>query len=320
MDFDPNLILDLTSSLVNVKFENIRNDPLHEDMIDINQLEEFIQRDIDDTQKRPLMVIANAGKTLQSMFVCCSIDRILFSCLGTSLLGRFDDLSRIKHMCRTHDLWLHAIGMSNTVCCSAFNERSCLSTGDLLGSLAILPDTGSDLLPHCDSLTLDITKLFGIQNLPYLALLFRTHSDATSNNDEQTSIESHPFYELALHSPSIGFLSVWSISQRCTSDEILHHMQHSFELAQSLQRCIANVSSLRLINGNDSQEKSNYDQIFSGNVTCDVLPSTIVVFRFEFDDLSHVSSAKRHHRPCADRCCQLSRSIISMRFVPIWIS
>lgn len=60
-DFDPNLKIDLTSSLANIKFEQISNNNSHEDMINTNQLEEFIKRDINDTQAYPFMVIANAG-------------------------------------------------------------------------------------------------------------------------------------------------------------------------------------------------------------------------------------------------------------------
>ena len=62
MDFDPNLIIDLTSSQANIRFERIRNDTLHEDIMDIGQLEEFIQRDTNQIQSYPLMIIANAGR------------------------------------------------------------------------------------------------------------------------------------------------------------------------------------------------------------------------------------------------------------------
>lgn len=61
MDFDPNLKIDLTSSLANIKFEHISNNNSHDDMININQLEESIKRDINDTQSYPFMVIASAG-------------------------------------------------------------------------------------------------------------------------------------------------------------------------------------------------------------------------------------------------------------------
>ena len=62
IDFDPNLIIDLTSSQANIKFERIRNDSLHEDIMDIGQLEEFIQRDVNQIQSFPLMIVANAGR------------------------------------------------------------------------------------------------------------------------------------------------------------------------------------------------------------------------------------------------------------------
>ncbi len=61
-DFDPNLKIDLMSSISNIKFEHISNDHLHEDMININQLEDLIKRDLNDSQSYPFMVIANAGQ------------------------------------------------------------------------------------------------------------------------------------------------------------------------------------------------------------------------------------------------------------------
>ena len=61
-DFDPNLKIDLTSSLSNIKFEHISTDSSSEDMIDINQLEQIIKRDANDSQSYPFMVIANAGR------------------------------------------------------------------------------------------------------------------------------------------------------------------------------------------------------------------------------------------------------------------
>ncbi len=62
IDFDINLKTDLLAGISNIKFEHIQNDVIREDLIDINQLEECIKRDLEDTQSYPLMVIANAGK------------------------------------------------------------------------------------------------------------------------------------------------------------------------------------------------------------------------------------------------------------------
>ncbi|CAF4421389.1 unnamed protein product, partial [Adineta steineri] len=128
MDFDPNLKIDLTSSLSNIKFEHISNKTSHEDMIDINRFEELIKRDINDSVSYPFMIIANAG---------------------SALLGRCDELKEIKQLCERYNIWLHVIG-------------------DLLGSLALLSTIKDNVNISCDSLTMDIMKLFGIQNLPYL--------------------------------------------------------------------------------------------------------------------------------------------------------
>ena len=61
-DFEPNLKFDLTSSISNIKFEHVQNRNSHDDMIDLQQLEELIKRDANDTLSYPFMVIANAGK------------------------------------------------------------------------------------------------------------------------------------------------------------------------------------------------------------------------------------------------------------------
>ena len=75
-DFDPNLVAELTSLPVNIRFEHIQNDPLREDLIDVNQLEEFIRRDLNDAQVYPAIVIANAGERSRTV---ASLWKIVFS-------------------------------------------------------------------------------------------------------------------------------------------------------------------------------------------------------------------------------------------------
>lgn len=67
-DFDTNLIADLTSLSANIKFEHIENDPLREDLIDVNRLEEILQRDSNDSEVYPAIVIANIGKTIRFLY------------------------------------------------------------------------------------------------------------------------------------------------------------------------------------------------------------------------------------------------------------
>jgi hypothetical protein len=62
IDFDVSLKNDLLSSISNIQFKHIKNDITREDMIDINQLEELIKRDLNDTQSYPFMIIAHAGR------------------------------------------------------------------------------------------------------------------------------------------------------------------------------------------------------------------------------------------------------------------
>ncbi|CAF4487866.1 unnamed protein product [Rotaria sp. Silwood1] len=245
MDFDTNLKIDLTSSLSNIKFEHISNDISSEDMIDINQLEERIKRDANDIQSYPFMVIANAG---------------------SALLGHCDQLTKIKKLCEQYNIWLHVIG-------------------DLLGSLALLSTIKDNVNISCDSLTIDIMKLFGIQNLPYLTFFLQSTTDIKQIDDNKSLVTSHPLYDFILHSPSISFLSVWSISQRCSNYNILSHMKVSFELTNLLLTNLNDIKRLRILNGDDNQEIYTYQRICSGDAPNIILPKPVAIFRFEPNDL-----------------------------------
>ena len=149
---------------------------------------------------------------------------------------------------------------------------------------------------HCDSLTLDIIKLFGIQNLPYLTFFLRATEEkpaAESTDDPQALITSHPLYEFILHSPSISFLSVWSIAQRCSDEEILYHMKHSFDLSNLfLQRAKA-MKTLRIVNDDGQPGVHTYQRICSGSMANGELPKAVAVFRFEPEEIPQVSVEKR---------------------------
>ncbi|CAF2076967.1 unnamed protein product [Rotaria magnacalcarata] len=250
IDFDPNLKIDLTASLPNIKFEHISNNVSYEDLIDINQLEEFIQRDLNDTQSYPFMVIANAG---------------------SSLLGHCDQLTRINKICGHYNIWLHVIG-------------------DLLGSMALLPSIKDNVNINCDSLTIDIMKLFGIQNLPYLTFFLQPTTGVKQIDDNKTLVTTHPLYDFILHSPSISFLSVWSISQRCSHDTILSHMKQSFDLTNLLIKNLKDIKRLRILNEDNDQEVYTYQRICSGDASNQSLPKPVVIFRYEPDDLSELAT------------------------------
>ncbi|CAF1180790.1 unnamed protein product [Rotaria sordida] len=287
IDFDTNIKNDLLSSISNIKFEHIQNDVLHEDIIDINQLEELIKRNLNDIDSYPFMVIANAG---------------------TTLVGRCDELTKIKQLCNQYNLWLHGIG-------------------DLLGSLALLSTIKENVNISCDSLTIDIVKLLGIQNLPYLTFFIRpiieikqdkrreynsiqnerlnngnlstksttntnispsTITNNNNNNNNNNSLVSHSFDDIILHSPSISFLSVWSISQRCSKTHVLYHMKHSFDLTNLLIKKLKQIKTLKVLIDDDNQGILTYKRICSGDVPDDRLPNTVILFRFETNDVLEV--------------------------------
>jgi len=215
----------------------------------------------------------------------------------------------MNQLCHQYNVWLHV-------------------TGDLLGSLALLSTIKENVNISCDSLTIDIVKLLGIQNLPYLTFFIRpildiTHgkktefnsiqderinndnisttstnpssssssssTTTTTNNNNNNSLISHSFYDIILHSPSISFLSVWSVSQRCSKTDVLYHMKSSFDLSNLLMKRLKQIQTIRIINNDDNQGIFSYKRICSGDAPDDPLPKTIVLFRFETNDVPEVS-------------------------------
>ncbi|CAF1206945.1 unnamed protein product [Adineta ricciae] len=286
-DFDRNLKHDLLTSITSIQFEHVRKDVLFEDMIDVDRLQELVERDSNHSHLYPLMIIANAG---------------------TNVLGRCDELTKLKQFSRQHNLWLHV-------------------TGDLLGSLALLSTVKENVNISCDSLSIDTIKLLGIQNLPYLTFFLRpmvsmtngkptesnfgqdeqintndsstvsttstnrtsssssSYSSSTTTNDNNSSA-SPPFYDAILHNPSITFLSIWSISQRCSKSNVLYHMKHSFELVNLLSKRLKQMKTIRILNNDDyAQGVLTYQRICEGDTLNDPLPKTIIIFRFETTDI-----------------------------------
>ena len=226
-------------------------------------------------------------------------------------MGHCDELTKIKQLCHQYNLWLHG-------------------TGDLLGSLASLTTTKENVNISCDSLTIDIIKILGIQNLPYLTFFLRPITKINSdkqrefnsmedkqlnNNDVSTkpatngnvssssssssasssttttynhSLMLHPFHNIILNYPSINFLSIWAISQRCSTDDVLYHMKNSFHVTNLFIRRLKQMKTFRIINDNDDRGVLTYKHICSGEAPNDPLPKAVVLFRFETIDIPEV--------------------------------
>lgn len=128
-------------------------------------------------------------------------------------------------------------------------------------------------------------KLFGIQNLPYLTYFLRSNSI----DEKKNSIVDHSLYDLILHSPSISFLSIWSISQRCSNEMVLLHMKQSFDLTDNLIKRLKEIPTMEILDY-DQEEMITYQRICSNQMGIDPLPKSVVIFRFHPKDLLEVCS------------------------------
>lgn len=141
---------------------------------------------------------------------------------------------------------------------------------------------------------METTKLFGIQNLPYLTFYLRSIStnddgDNDNNNNNNSLASSNSFDDFILHSPSINFLSIWSITQRCKNEKILYHMKQSFDLTKLLLNNLKQIKNIQILNEEDNQQITTYQRICLDNTINDILPKPVVIFRFQVDDTTDVS-------------------------------
>jgi hypothetical protein len=120
--------------------------------------------------------------------------------------------------------------------------------------------------------------------------LSTTSSSSTiNNNTNNNSLIPHSFHDNMLHTPSIGFLSIWSISQRCSKNNVLYHMKRSFDLSTLLMKRLKQNKTLRILNDDDDQDNFTYKRICSGDAPDEPLPKTVVLFRFETNDVPEVN-------------------------------
>lgn len=173
-----------------------------------------------------------------------------------------------------------------------------------MGCLATLPNFKDKVKLNCHSATIDLSKLIGIQNLPYLTVITDSITDvkfSSTLNPRQSysdsalkhthvfltdnSLSSDPFFNCILNRPSITVFSVWSLAQRCSKQELLAHMQYCFQLTNVLMKNVRQVKEIVVINENNLTSKENYHQLSSNSVPDNPLPKLLVIFRFEPADI-----------------------------------
>jgi hypothetical protein len=162
-----------------------------------------------------------------------------------------------------------------------------------------------DVNIYGDSLTLDAAKTFGIQNLPYLTFIARSSDELSKRNTNEESSHEHssntaqgglhelvalnPLDDLLLQHPSINLLSMWSITQRCSINTLLYHLEQSFRLATFVLRGLKQIKTLRILNDDQQRNAMTYRTICAGDAPDDLLPRTTVIFRFQTFDIPEVN-------------------------------
>jgi hypothetical protein len=66
-------------------------------------------------------------------------------------------------------------------------------------------------------------------------------------------------------------------------------MKCSFDLSNLLMKRLKEIKTIRILNDDDNQTILNYKRICSGDAPDDPLPKTVVLFRFETNDVPEVS-------------------------------
>lgn len=207
-------------------------------------------------------------------------------------------------------------------------------SGDLLGSFALLSTLKHDVNVGCDSLTLDLSKLLGVSNLPLLTLYTNPvidssvaadkHTEISSETDDQNnnnqdrlsttstkgsssssssdassssssnsstiSNDQNMLDEMLVYTPSINLLSIWSMSQRCSRETLLYHMEHSFELVNLFYKGLKQMKTFRILIDENQKASMDYRRICSNNAPPGNLLKAVLAFRFETHDVPEVSS------------------------------
>jgi hypothetical protein len=76
-------------------------------------------------------------------------------------------------------------------------------------------------------------------------------------------------------------------------------MKRSFDLSNLLMKYLKQMKTLRILNDDDNQGVINYKRICSGDAPDDGLPKTVLLFRFETNDVPEVSHSTEG-RPLID--------------------
>ncbi|CAG9863923.1 unnamed protein product [Phyllotreta striolata] len=220
--------------------------------MDVSALQKVISDDIADGRV-PLIVIADAG---------------------TPVTGHIDSISRIKELCKVHDLWLHLRGHSLSAL-----------------TLANYQQRNGPVPPLSDSLTLTLGSWLGIPGLPNITLyrLWESLNNSARSKQVGVSRESTLPFLAGLNtdhqSKRILSLPLWAGLQSLGTEGVHSRIREDFLASERLWVALDRFRQIRVLSPKPGGESGTYTvtELVSKPTTVSVLLESVVcsvVFQF----------------------------------------
>ncbi|XP_068154719.1 pyridoxal-dependent decarboxylase domain-containing protein 1 [Drosophila tropicalis] len=217
--------------------------------MDLALLQKQIQHDV-TAQKTPLLVVAD---------------------IGASLCGHVDNLQRLKDLCKTHQIWLHASGHG-------------------LAALVCQSNAGQVVDDFVHSMALNLGSWLGVPSLP-IVLLHRPLL-----NSALSAFESDPILSRRLNS-----LSLWTSLQALGRKAIAERLHVAFQTCSILYEIASKCEGIRVLSHSPgAQTGASLSEIINGPLDVNSLfdaAAPVVVYQFDgsttipLDSVSSASAA-----------------------------
>lgn len=137
---------------------------------------------------------------------CGKTPLLLIAYAGTPVAGHTDNMSRFRELCTQNGLWLHLEGDTLSILCLETVPVSLKSA------------------PSCDSMTLNISKWFGLPSAPYCTFYRAKELDLAEASGLSQSHEAD----------RLSVLPLWISLQTVGMDKMREMILHSAQLAQQM--------------------------------------------------------------------------------------